>query len=178
MAKSLNDTQRTILAAAAGRENRRALHFPDKLRAPPPAVAKTVESLIGSSLLAETPARAEDPVWREDEAVGKLTLIVTAAGLAAIGIEPDNEGPPAPAEATAGKQSKQSKQDIVVALLRRGNGASIKEIEEATGWLSHSVRGFMSGALKKRLKVDVVSTKDAETGERRYQIAALRTPKG
>ncbi len=67
-----------------------------------------------------------------------------------------------------------TKQNIVLAMLRRGNGASIAEIIKATDWQAHSVRGFFSGALKKRLKIDVVSDKDAQTGERRYHVAALK----
>lgn len=67
-----------------------------------------------------------------------------------------------------------SKQDQVLALLRREQGASIAEICTATGWQSHSARGFLSGALKKRLKIDVISEKD-EAGERRYHVAAVRT---
>jgi hypothetical protein len=68
---------------------------------------------------------------------------------------------------------KESKQDAVLALLRRASGASIQEMMEATGWQAHSVRGFMSGALKKRLGLEVVSEKDAKTGERRYLVGAL-----
>ncbi|MBI4923081.1 MAG: DUF3489 domain-containing protein [Devosia nanyangense] len=67
-----------------------------------------------------------------------------------------------------------TKQNIVLALLRRANGASVAEIIEATEWQPHSVRGFFAGALKKRLKIDVVSAKDAKTGERRYHVAALK----
>ena len=67
-----------------------------------------------------------------------------------------------------------TKQNIVLAMLRRANGASVAEIIEATDWQPHSVRGFFSGALKKRLKIDVVSEKDTATGERRYHVAALR----
>ena len=70
--------------------------------------------------------------------------------------------------------TKTSKQNVVLALLRRQQGASIAEIIEATGWQPHSVRGFMSGALKKRLQIPVVSDKD-ETGERRYRVAPLKT---
>lgn len=76
---------------------------------------------------------------------------------------------------TPAVETKTSKQNVVLALLRRQQGASIVEIMEATGWQPHSVRGFMSGALKRRLKIDVVSEKDAETGERRYYVAALAT---
>lgn len=61
---------------------------------------------------------------------------------------------PAPAVET-----KTSKQNIVLVMLRRASGASIAEIIEATGWQPHSVRGFFSGALKKRLKIDVISEK-------------------
>jgi hypothetical protein len=71
----------------------------------------------------------------------------------------------------------ETKQNIVLAMLRRARGATIVEIVEATGWQAHSVRGFFAGALKKRLKIAVVSEKDAETGERRYFVAALRASK-
>ncbi|MEO7222626.1 MAG: DUF3489 domain-containing protein [Devosia sp.] len=67
-----------------------------------------------------------------------------------------------------------TKQSIVLAMLRRANGASVAEIIDATDWQPHSVRGFFSGALKKRLRVDVVSAKDAKTGERRYHVAAVK----
>lgn len=60
-------------------------------------------------------------------------------------------------------------------MLRRANGASVAAIIEATNWQTHSVRGFFSGALKKRLKIDVVSAKNAKTGEGRYHVAALKT---
>lgn len=83
-----------------------------------------------------------------------------------------NNAPKSAKEAPSGVKS--TKQDQVLALLRRANGASIAEIIEATDWQPHSVRGFMSGALKKRLRIDVVSEKDATTGERRYHVAAIK----
>ena len=71
---------------------------------------------------------------------------------------------------------KTSKQNVVLALLRRQQGASIAEIMEATGWQAHSVRGFMSGGLKRRLKITVISEK-SESGERRYHVAPLKDAK-
>jgi hypothetical protein len=73
-----------------------------------------------------------------------------------------------------GGAKKESKQAAVIAMLRRANGASIDEMMAATDWQAHSVRGFMSGALKRRLGLEVVSEKDKKTGERRYHIAAVR----
>ena len=73
---------------------------------------------------------------------------------------------------TPAKQT--SKQDQVLTLLRRQQGASIEEIVAATDWQPHSVRGFLSGAVKKRLGIDVVSEK-GEDGIRRYHVAALKS---
>lgn len=47
------------------------------------------------------------------------------------------------------------KQDTLLALMRRPDGADIKQLSEATGWQSHSVRGAISGGLKKKLGLAV-----------------------
>jgi hypothetical protein len=62
-----------------------------------------------------------------------------------------------------------SKQAKLIELLRRPQGASVSEMQKATGWQAHSVRGVMSGALKKKLGLSISSRKD-ESGERRYRI--------
>lgn len=74
--------------------------------------------------------------------------------------------------ATAGD----TKKDLVLGLLRRQNGASIAELAEATSWQYHSVRGFLTATIKKKLELPLVSTK-AEGQERRYHIAALKPTK-
>ncbi len=58
----------------------------------------------------------------------------------------------------------------VVALLQRRNGATLSEIMEATSWQAHSVRGFISGTLGKKMGLTVSSIKRAD-GARVYSIA-------
>ena len=52
-----------------------------------------------------------------------------------------------------------TKQDTLIAMLRAPAGATIAEIVAATDWLSHTVRGSMSGALKKKLGLTITSEK-------------------
>ena len=56
-------------------------------------------------------------------------------------------------------------------MLRRTEGATLQEIMSVTGWQAHSVRGFVSGTLGKKLNLTVVSAKD-EDGQRRYSVTA------
>jgi hypothetical protein len=62
-----------------------------------------------------------------------------------------------------------SKKQIVVELLSRKNGATLAEIMDATGWQKHSVRGFISGTLTKKMDFPVASLKN-DKGERFYRI--------
>ena len=74
--------------------------------------------------------------------------------------------PKRPSQATARKGTKTAK---ILALLGRADGASLQELRKATGWQAHSVRGFLSGALKKKMGLRVDSTK-RDDGERTYRI--------
>jgi hypothetical protein len=56
-------------------------------------------------------------------------------------------------------------------LLKRREGATLKELMEATEWQAHSVRGFLSGTLRKKMGLKIESAKSA-AGERRYSIQA------
>lgn len=83
----------------------------------------------------------------------------------------------APKRATRGSQETPStmprsgtKQELLIGLLRRPEGASLDEIVVATGWLTHTVRGAIAGALKKRLGLEVDSEKVEGRG-RVYRIA-------
>ncbi len=58
----------------------------------------------------------------------------------------------------------QTKQALPIAMLRRAEGATIPEIAAATGWLAHSARGAMSGALGTKRGLVVATTKEEPRG--------------
>src|SRR5271163_755386 len=67
-----------------------------------------------------------------------------------------------------------SKQDAVIAMLRRPEGATVDEVASATGWQRHTVRGVFSGTLKKKLGLSLASAKE-ERG-RVYRISMPANP--
>jgi len=69
-----------------------------------------------------------------------------------------------------------SKQDLVIQMLRRQSGVTIDDIVAKTGWQRHSVRGFFSGLVRKKLNLPLVS-EVGKDGVRRYHIAAVASPK-
>jgi len=186
----LSDTQAIILSAAAQREDRIALPLPDSLRGG--AAAKVVGAMLAKGFLEEVDAdmRKGEPMWRETGDGHGVTLVATDAGLAAIGIEPENATPApagatdAPTEGSATEPPTEpeaapktrtpregTKQATLIAMLRAPDGATIEEIMAATGWQSHTVRSAMAGALKKKLGLEVASEKVEGRG-RVYRLPA------
>ncbi|HQU70574.1 MAG TPA: DUF3489 domain-containing protein [Albidovulum sp.] len=185
----LSDTQALILSAAAQRPERIALPLPESLRGG--AAAKVVGAMISKGLLQEVDAnlRKGEPVWRETGNGHGTTLVATDAGLTAIGIEPEDantapggatdaptEGPApeTPSQPDAAPKARPpregTKQATLIAMLSAPDGATIEEIMAATGWQSHTVRGAMAGALKKKLGLEVTSEKVEGRG-RVYRLA-------
>ncbi|MGO4917499.1 DUF3489 domain-containing protein [Pseudogemmobacter sp. W21_MBD1_M6] len=188
----LTDTQAIILSRAATRPDNLAMPLPDGLHG---AAAKvSVAKMIKCGWLEEVDAnlRKGEPLWRETGDGHGMTLVATGAGLEAIGIEPvvattltklrkakleRDKGPQAALAATpAPTMSKPvairsgTKQAQIIKLLQRPEGASIAEIVEVTGWKAHSVRGLISGGLKKKLGLPVTSEKVQNRGTV-YRIA-------
>jgi Protein of unknown function (DUF3489) len=73
------------------------------------------------------------------------------------------------------KADSGSKQSRVIAMLQSPAGATIAAMMEATGWQQHSVRGFLAGVVRKRLKLKLGSKK--LDGIRVYQIAGMESGK-
>jgi hypothetical protein len=189
----LSDTQLVILSAAAQREDRNALPLPGSLRGG--AAAKVVGALLKRGLIAETTTdsrtkadAALNRIWRNDADGNAILLHITDAGLAAIGVEPEGGGSPptgadgapsteppqdAPAEADPAPKLRTpragTKQAKLIEMLRADGGATIDEIVDAKGWQAHTVRGAMSGALKKKLGLTISSEKIEGRG-RTYMI--------
>ena len=63
-----------------------------------------------------------------------------------------------------------SKHDQILELLRRKQGASLEDMQKVSNWQPHSVRGFLSGIVKKRLGLKLQSSKSSD-GQRRYTVA-------
>ena len=72
-------------------------------------------------------------------------------------------------ELKTNKADADSKQARVIAMLQSPTGTTIDAIMKATGWQQHSVRGFLAGVVRKRLKLKLTSKKI--NGNRIYQIA-------
>ena len=189
----LSDTQLVLLSNAAKRADG-ALEPSSKLKAN--AIEKAVAALLSRKLISQVARTGTIPLWNKGPDDEPLSLIITAKGLDAIGVESDSEmkEPAARSPATKRQGSKlkapskrrakpdggvnkkkpvqraNSKIAKVVDLLRKPHGASIKTIMDATGWQAHSVRGAISGAIKKKLALNVSSEKRGD--ERIYRIGA------
>jgi hypothetical protein len=142
------------------------------------ALGRAVSGLAKQKLVQELPPGASG---EEGDGQAGRRFRITAAGLAAIGAPDVMVGTvqdPAPSgkkARRAGGQAKgasapaSSKADRLIMLLKRKNGATLDELTAASDWQAHSVRGFLSGTVKKRLGHQVTSERD-ESGVRRYRI--------
>jgi hypothetical protein len=205
----LSDTQLVILSAAAQREDLSVLPLPDSLTLKGGALNKVMDSLRNRGLIR---------VLGGDG--GPERVVITSEGMAAIGVEADDEeapaaadkastsaepgsaaDAPAPASKAHGAQKRAkarpakgkgkkarttapatsepeaagepspkptpragTKQAQMIGMLKRPEGATVEQIAQATGWQHHTIRGAISGALKKKLGLTVEATRTREVG--------------
>jgi predicted ArsR family transcriptional regulator len=181
----LSDTETVILSAASQREDGAVLTLPEALKIRGAAVDKVLGSLKAKGLIDRRGTRPGD---------NPPPLRITRAGLAAIGVEPEHEGEsaadaPGPTKAdvagTAAKKNKPAKgkatatntaraqkptpgactkQALMMELLKRPEGATVEQIAAATGWQHHTIRGAISGALRKKLGLTVETIRTRAVG--------------
>ena len=203
----LSDTQLVILRDAAQRADLSVLPLPDSLTLKGGALNKVMDSLRNRGLIR---------VLGGDG--GPERVVLTSEGMAAIGVEADDDEAPAAAdraptsaeadsaaeapapaseangaampakrkgkgkakatkaapaaskpepagEATAKPAPRAgTKQAQMIELLKRPEGATVEQIAAATGWQHHTIRGAISGALKKKLGLTVEATRTREVG--------------
>ena len=173
----LTETQAIILSAGAQRASNLAMPLPKGLHGA--AAKKVISMMIGCGWLKEVDAdmRKAEPLWRETGDGHGTTLVVTDAGLLAIGVEPvvvktmasiRQRAAEVPV-AKAPTLRNVTKQTMLIEMLKMPEGATMEVIIAATGWQAHTVRGAMSGALGKKLGLVVTSVKEERRG-RVYRI--------
>jgi Protein of unknown function (DUF3489) len=115
-------------------------------------------------------AAAEKPKAKKKASVGQKRAHVAAkkakSGKKGAGAK---KGPKAAKEAGSARDG--SKAAKILDLLKRPDGATLAELMKTTGWQAHSVRGYLSGTLGKKLGLTVTSTK-TDDGERTYTVKA------
>ncbi len=190
----LTDTQLVILSAAVHRDDRSLLPFTQNLSVKGAALNKVIATLRKRNLIEERRIVDGVPEWRRDQDHRAYGLFITTSGLLALGIEETNKEPSMPrkrktdarprrktnkAAMRAPKQGSvpaQTKQDLVIQMLRRQSGVTIDDIIVKTGWQPHSVRGFFSGLVRKKLNLPLVSNVGKD-GVRRYHIETVASAK-
>jgi hypothetical protein len=197
----LSDTQLVILSAAAQRADGSLIPFPQSLIIKGAALSKVVETLCKRRLAQERRTIDGTAEWRRDKDGRRLGLFITTSGLLALGVDDAEKNGPSQAAASMPSQRKtavaqphrktrktsptsskrqsapaQTKQDLVIQMLRRQSGVSIDDIIAKTGWQPHSVRGFFSAVVRKKLKLPLVSDAGKD-GVRRYHTAPVASSK-
>lgn len=166
----LTDTQIAILKAAAGRADGNIEPLPSNLRGG--ARTKVIEGLLARGLVADADGRH----------------LLTDAGYAAVGKQrPTPKGvkkmdaPDAltkreaihalqKLEVTSRTIRPGTKLAAIIDAMRHPGGATIAQMVASTGWQAHTVRGAISGMVRKRLGYEVFTEKGAD-GQRAYRIA-------
>jgi hypothetical protein len=96
-------------------------------------------------------------------------LVVTPEGLKAIGVEPENVTRAVANDTPARLPKAGTKQAKLVELMARPRGATIPQLQKATGWLPHTTRAALTGLRKRGF--DVIRQKQ-DDGPSVYRIAA------
>ena len=178
----LTDTQHQVLTHAADQPEGRLTWFPEGVKGG--ARQKVIAGLFNKALITSS---------------GGQDWFVAAEGYDALGLarptpaathpDPEVEAAVSAAEANWAQEKQDaakrllkvgvegkprtrenSKQATVIQMLRRLEGATVRQICETTGWQAHTVRGTFAGAFKKKLGLAILSDK-MDGGERVYRIA-------
>jgi hypothetical protein len=129
---------------------------------------ETMTSITEATSAAHATAAGEPPKPTKKARVGKRARhVAPPKAEAAKKASPVKKAPKGPKKGRSVRNG--SKTAKVLGLLQRAGGATAKELIKVTGWQPHSVRGFLSGTVGKKMGLTVTSTK-GEDGERHYSV--------
>lgn len=148
----LTDTQTTILKAAASRPEGNIEPLPSTLRGG--ARAKVIDGLLARGFVVDADGHRR----------------LTDAGYAAVGKQRPVPKGVQKLEDTSRTIRPGTKLATIIDAMRHPGGATIAQMMAGTGWQAHTVRGAISGMVRKRLGFEVVTEKGAD-GQRAYHIA-------
>ena len=143
----LPDLQLILLSSANRREDGHLLPAPESISRAGGSLKKSLQALLRHSLASEAETSAPEQVWRKEED-RKFGLVITDRGRCAIsggdaGQTASNTGSAEPASTFPPRA--QTKQQQVLELLNREQGATLGELTQATGWLPHTTRAALTG---------------------------------
>jgi hypothetical protein len=125
-----------------------------------PAAADTGPTSAEADSAADAPAPATEANGAKKRAKGRPAKSKKARTTARATSEPEAAGEPSPKPTPRAG----TKQALMIDLLKRPEGATVEQIAAATGWQHHTIRGAISGALKKKLGLTVEATRTREVG--------------
>lgn len=149
---NLSDTQLVLLGHAAQQDNGSLLPFPATITAPRSAINRAIAALLKLGFAEAGKVADARAAWRHEGDTG-FGVRVTAAGREAIGLV-DTLPPSSLDQHPTSEPKKQSKGMLVLGLLQRGDGATLVELAEATGWLPHTTRAALTALRKRGVVID------------------------
>jgi len=116
-----------------------------------------------------TAVKEPKPPKKKGRAAARKAHVGRSKARSAKKTTPAKNGAKAPKQAAGARHG--SKTAKILDLLKRSGGVTLKELMKATDWQAHSVRGFLSGTLGKKMGLTVASVKESDGG-RTYSIKA------
>lgn len=171
MKTKLSDMERILLSAASQRDDGHLLPLPETLKGKEGPSKPALAALLKKKLVSETQTENAARQWRKDGDQG-IGLVITASGLAAIGVADGSADKIDPVASQANAKPDPvragTKSARVLELLSRKDGATIADLVEATGWLPHTARAALTGLKKKGHAI----VREAKDGASFYRIGA------
>jgi hypothetical protein len=129
-----------------------------------------ISMIAEETTTAPAPAAGEKPkATKKARVAPQGAHVAKKKGKAATKATPAKKAPKAEKKAASARDG--SKTNKILELLKQPGGVTGKELMKATGWQPHSVRGFLSGTVGKKMGLTVASAK-SEDGERTYSVKA------